>query len=121
LAIGTKGEAREFDLPRVVLDQEGRVYVADRENGRIGVHPDGRFVAQWTGWIHRGAGDDLTGISDGRWEEQQDHQVARDGRLLARTEAGLRENSRSSCDRARVGGGSMSRNPQLAHPSSCGR
>jgi DNA-binding beta-propeller fold protein YncE len=47
---GSKGSGPgEFDLPHaVVLDREGRVYVADRENNRIQVFTrEGKFVAQW--------------------------------------------------------------------------
>ncbi len=41
----------EFNLPHgVVLDSEGRVYVADRENSRIQIFsPDGDFITEWTG------------------------------------------------------------------------
>ena len=41
----------EFNVPHgVVLDSEGRVYVADRENSRIQIFsPDGDFITEWTG------------------------------------------------------------------------
>ena len=43
-----KGEG-EFDLPHaVVVDQQGRVYVGDRENYRLQVFDaDGKFLTQW--------------------------------------------------------------------------
>lgn len=43
-----KGEG-EFDLPHtVVVDQQGRVYVGDRENYRVQVFDaDGKFLTQW--------------------------------------------------------------------------
>ncbi len=39
----------EFNLPHsIVVDSAGRVYVADRENGRIQVFsPTGQFLKQW--------------------------------------------------------------------------
>jgi DNA-binding beta-propeller fold protein YncE len=41
----------EFNLPHsIVIDNEGRVYVADRENQRIQIFDaDGHFLRQWTG------------------------------------------------------------------------
>lgn len=41
----------EFNLPHTVaVDQEGRVYVGDRENQRIQIFDgDGNFLKQWTG------------------------------------------------------------------------
>lgn len=47
---GHKGDGPgEFDTPHgIALDLEGRVYVADRSNGRIQVFtPDGKFLHQW--------------------------------------------------------------------------
>lgn len=49
-AWGRKGDGEgEFDLPHcVVFDQQGRLYVGDRENRRIQVFdPDGAFLEQW--------------------------------------------------------------------------
>jgi len=41
----------EFNLPHsVIVDHQGRVYVGDRENGRIQIFDtDGQFIEQWTG------------------------------------------------------------------------
>ncbi|MEY2539902.1 MAG: hypothetical protein QOG67_3642 [Verrucomicrobiota bacterium] len=41
----------QFNLPHsIVIDQEGQVYVADRENQRIQIFDqDGKFLKQWTG------------------------------------------------------------------------
>src|ERR1035438_722206 len=41
----------EFNLPHTVaIDQQGRVYVGDRENQRIQIFDqDGNFINQWTG------------------------------------------------------------------------
>lgn len=47
---GEKGFGRgQFDTPHgIVTDDEGRVYVADRENARVQVFSaDGRYLAQW--------------------------------------------------------------------------
>ncbi|XYI01441.1 hypothetical protein ACMHYB_17495 [Sorangium sp. So ce1128] len=47
---GEKGFGRgQFDTPHgVVTDDEGRVYVADRENARVQVFDaDGRYLSQW--------------------------------------------------------------------------
>ncbi|WP_437758893.1 hypothetical protein [Sorangium sp. So ce1389] len=47
---GEKGFGRgQFDTPHgIVTDDEGRVYVADRENARVQVFDaDGRYLAQW--------------------------------------------------------------------------
>lgn len=47
---GKKGKGEgEFNLPHVVcLDDQGRVYVGDRENDRVQVFdPDGKFLSQW--------------------------------------------------------------------------
>jgi len=47
---GTKGSAPgEFDLPHgIAADGDGRVYVADRANGRVQVfEANGKFIAQW--------------------------------------------------------------------------
>jgi peptidylamidoglycolate lyase len=49
-AFGTRGAGPgQFDLPHgIALDQQGRVYVADRGNARIQVFdPAGGFVAEW--------------------------------------------------------------------------
>lgn len=49
---GRKGSGPgEFDLPHAIaLDAAGRVYVADRTNGRIQVFtPEGKFIAEWKG------------------------------------------------------------------------
>lgn len=49
---GEKGmETGQFDTPHgIATDDEGRVYVADRENARVQVFDaDGRFLAQWKG------------------------------------------------------------------------
>jgi DNA-binding beta-propeller fold protein YncE len=48
---GTFGkEPGQFDLPHnIVIDKQGRVYVADRENQRIQIFDtDGKFLDQWT-------------------------------------------------------------------------
>jgi DNA-binding beta-propeller fold protein YncE len=41
----------EFNLPHsVAVDNQGRVYVGDRENQRIQIFdPEGKFIEQWTG------------------------------------------------------------------------
>ncbi|WP_433935809.1 hypothetical protein AB3662_13890 [Sorangium cellulosum] len=47
---GEKGFGRgQFDTPHgIVTDDEGRVYVADRENARVQIFSaDGRYLAQW--------------------------------------------------------------------------
>ena len=47
---GTKGKGEgQFNLPHaIVLDQDGRIYVGDRENDRVQVFdPNGKFLAQW--------------------------------------------------------------------------
>jgi DNA-binding beta-propeller fold protein YncE len=47
---GTKGKGEgQFNLPHaIVLDQDGRVYVGDRENDRVQVFdPQGKFLTQW--------------------------------------------------------------------------
>jgi DNA-binding beta-propeller fold protein YncE len=47
---GTKGKGEgQFNLPHaIVLDQDGRIYVGDRENDRVQVFdPRGKFLAQW--------------------------------------------------------------------------
>jgi DNA-binding beta-propeller fold protein YncE len=84
---GSKGSGPgEFDLPHaVVLDLEGRVYVADRENNRIQVFtPEGQFVAQWPelgspwGLVMTPEEDIL--MADGK--NNRIIKVGRDGRLL---------------------------------------
>ncbi len=47
---GHKGSGPgEFDTPHgIALDREGRIYVADRSNGRLQVFtPDGKFLHEW--------------------------------------------------------------------------
>ena len=47
---GTEGKGEgQFDLPHaIVLDQDGRIYVGDRENDRVQVFDSqGKFLAQW--------------------------------------------------------------------------
>jgi peptidylamidoglycolate lyase len=47
---GTKGKGKgQFHIPHAItLDENGRVYVADRENCRIGVFdPEGNFLSEW--------------------------------------------------------------------------
>ena len=47
---GKKGKGEgEFNLPHAIcLDQDGRIYVGDRENDRVQVFdPEGKFLAQW--------------------------------------------------------------------------
>ncbi len=41
----------QFDLPHgIVVDSKGKLYVADRNNGRVQVFDqEGKFLAQWTG------------------------------------------------------------------------
>jgi DNA-binding beta-propeller fold protein YncE len=49
-AWGKKGAGEgEFNLPHsIAVDAKGRVYVADRENGRVQVFTgEGKFLAQW--------------------------------------------------------------------------
>ena len=84
---GSKGSGPgEFNLPHaVILDREGRVYVADRENNRIQVFTrEGRFLAQWTelgspwGLVMTPEQDIL--MADGR--NNRIIKVSRDGRLL---------------------------------------
>jgi peptidylamidoglycolate lyase len=56
---GGRGSAPgEFDLPHAItLDDEGRVYVADRTNSRVQVFdPEGTFLAEWTPWQARELG-----------------------------------------------------------------
>ncbi|MBI1324446.1 6-bladed beta-propeller [bacterium] len=51
-AWGKKGTAPgEFDLPHsIALDSKGRLYVADRSNGRVQVFDfEGTFLAEWAG------------------------------------------------------------------------
>jgi DNA-binding beta-propeller fold protein YncE len=85
---GRKGTGDgEFNLPHaVVLDEKGRVYVADRENNRIQVFDaDGKFLARWTesgapyGLFRAG---DRTFVADGvaNWVKVLDA----DGRALGR-------------------------------------
>lgn len=49
---GSKGSGPgQFDLPHgIALGRDGRVYVADRTNGRVQIFlPDGKYVATWSG------------------------------------------------------------------------
>ena len=51
-AWGTFGEAPgQFNLPHsIVMDSKGKLYVADRNNGRVQVFDqEGRLLAEWTG------------------------------------------------------------------------
>lgn len=51
-AWGKKGAAPgEFDLPHsIAMDSKGRLYVADRSNGRVQIFDgDGKFLAEWAG------------------------------------------------------------------------
>jgi DNA-binding beta-propeller fold protein YncE len=45
-----KGGANQFHLPHsLIVGQDGRVYVCDRENSRVQVFsPDGEFITMWT-------------------------------------------------------------------------
>ena len=49
----------EFDLPHgITLDDEGRVYVADRTNSRVQIfEADGTFITEWTHWQGQARGD----------------------------------------------------------------
>jgi len=57
----------EFNLPHsVVLDKEGRLFVADRENLRIQIfNREGKFLAMWNN-IHRPCGLHIAGDGDQR-------------------------------------------------------
>ena len=61
----------EFNVPHgIVLDSEGRVYVADRENSRIQIFsPDGDFINEWTGVTRPGGlaidQEDILYVADG--------------------------------------------------------
>jgi peptidylamidoglycolate lyase len=49
---GSKGSRRgQFDLPHgIAVDDNGRVYVADRSNARVQIfNRDGSYVSEWTG------------------------------------------------------------------------
>lgn len=53
-AWGNKGSAPgEFDLPHsIAMDSKGRLYVADRSNGRVQVFDgEGKFLAEWAGQV----------------------------------------------------------------------
>ena len=84
---GKKGSGEgEFNLPHsVVLDGEGQVYVADRENNRIQVFtPEGRFVRQLTGlgspWGLAVTRDQEIFMADGR--NNRVVKLTRDGKVL---------------------------------------
>ncbi len=71
---GNKGTAEgEFDLPHgIALDAEGRIYVADRSNGRIQVFDsEGKFLAAWKSealgrpWGLAVSADDFLYVVDG--------------------------------------------------------
>ncbi|MDT8370069.1 MAG: peptidyl-alpha-hydroxyglycine alpha-amidating lyase family protein, partial [Longimicrobiales bacterium] len=49
----------EFELPHgITVDDDGRVYVADRTNARVQVFsPEGEFLAEWTHWAGNDPGD----------------------------------------------------------------
>jgi len=53
-AWGKKGTAPgEFDLPHsIAMDSKGRLYVADRSNGRVQIFDgEGTFLAEWAGKV----------------------------------------------------------------------
>jgi DNA-binding beta-propeller fold protein YncE len=69
---GTPGKGKgEFDLPHsIVVDDQGRVLVGDRENNRIQVFDgDGRLLDIWSGFAPYGLALDTAGtlfVADGR-------------------------------------------------------
>jgi DNA-binding beta-propeller fold protein YncE len=71
---GAPGKAEgQFHLPHsIALDDDGKLYVADRSNKRIQIFsPDGDFLGQWTGM---GGPNDITRGKDGNFyiAEQED-------------------------------------------------
>ncbi|MGB0582557.1 MAG: peptidyl-alpha-hydroxyglycine alpha-amidating lyase family protein [Limisphaerales bacterium] len=77
----------EFILPHaIVYDSKGRLYVADRNSGRIQVFKqDGSFVDQWTGLImpwglHVAEGDEIwvAGSSPHWWRRHNKYQEYKD-------------------------------------------
>jgi DNA-binding beta-propeller fold protein YncE len=93
---GTPGKGRgQFHLPHsIAIDDQGRLYVADRSNKRIQIFtPEGEFLGQWTGM---GGPNDITRGADGNFyiAEQEDegrpaYVTVRDaeGRVLAKLES----------------------------------
>jgi DNA-binding beta-propeller fold protein YncE len=87
---GTKGKGDgQFDLVHdVVLDKQGRLYVADRNNSRVQIFtPDGKFLGKWE---HVGqpwglayvAADDAIFLCDGL--NNRIVKVSTDGKVLGR-------------------------------------
>ena len=80
--------------PQHRLDDDGKLYVADRSNKRIQIFtPDGQYLGEWTGM---GGPNDITRGKDGNFyiAEQEDgsnpaYVCVRDGRgnVLARMES----------------------------------
>ncbi len=95
---GEKGfETGQFDTPHgIATDEEGRVYVADRENARVQVFDaDGRFLAQWKSkelgrpWsITHGPDQHLYVVDGGDQDPERPRghllRVARDGTIVDR-------------------------------------
>ncbi len=72
---GSPGHAEgQFHLPHsIAIDDDGKLYVADRANNRIQTFtPDGGFLGMWTGM---GGPNDITRGKDGTFTiaEQEDH------------------------------------------------
>ena len=93
---GTPGHGEgQFHLPHsIAVDDDGKLYVADRSNKRIQIFtPDGEFLGQWTGM---GGPNDISRGKDGNFyiAEQEDsgnpaYVCVRDrqGNVLARMES----------------------------------